>query len=177
MVAVESEILIQIKQGNKDAFKVLYNTYAALVYELACKLLKDTNMAEEIVQDCFLKIWTNRDQIWAEQDIWSLIYVLAKRLCFNQLRHARVVQKYYIQIEHNVINDVQQKLDVRELENILEFSIEKLPEQQKKALRLSRIEGYSHQQIAEEMDISINTVKNHITQALKNLRKALASNY
>lgn len=173
MIAGSTEILLQIKQGNKAAFRLLYDRYAPLVFDLAYKLLKDKAAAEEIVQDCFVKIWTNRDQIRLEQDIWPLIYVSAKRLCYNQLRHEQVAHKYFVQVEHHVINDVQQKLDVRELEDCLESSIAKLPEQQKTALRLSRMEGYSHQQIAHEMGISPNTVKNHITQALKNLRKRL----
>jgi len=173
MIAGLTEILLQIKQGDKAAFRMLYDTYSPLVFDLAHKLLKDTAVAEEIVQDCFVKIWGSREQIRIDQDIWPLIYVTAKRLCYNQLRHARVAQKYLGQVESIAVNDVQEKLDLRELESQLERSIAKLPEQQKTALRLSRMEGYSHQQIASEMGISPNTVKNHITQALKSLRKTL----
>ena len=174
MIVCSTEILVQIKQGNKIAFKVLYDTYAPLIFDLGYKIMKDTAVAEEIVQDCFVKIWANRDQIRIEQDIWPWIYVSAKHLCYNQLRRAHVVQQYLIQVDDMIANDVEQKVEARELENHLILSIENLPEQQKKALRLSREEGYSHQQIAHEMGISPNTVKNHITQALKNLRKTLA---
>ncbi|MBE8721935.1 RNA polymerase sigma-70 factor [Sphingobacterium pedocola] len=173
MIAGSTEILLQIKQGDKAAFRLLYDVYAPLVFDLAHKLLKDTAVAEEIVQDCFVKLWGNREQIRIDQNIWPLIYVSAKRLCYNQLRHARVAKNYLKQVENIVVNDVQEKLDLRELEGQLEQSIAKLPKQQKTALQLSRMEGYSHQQIAHEMGISPNTVKNHITQGLKSLRKTL----
>ncbi len=166
-------ILLRVKQGDRGAFRSLYDAYAPMLFDLGFKLLRDTAAAEELVQDCFVKVWSNRAEIREDYEIWPLIYVMAKRLCFNQLRHARVAKKYLVQIEDVVVNDVEQRLDVRELESQLEHSIESLPEQQKKALRLSRLEGYSHQQIAAEMGISPNTVKNHITQALKNLKKNL----
>ncbi|MDR2284063.1 MAG: RNA polymerase sigma-70 factor [Sphingobacterium sp.] len=166
-------ILLRIKQGDRLAFRSLYDTYAPSLFDLGFKLLQDTAAAEELVQDCFVRVWANRLDLREDQEIWPLIYVMAKRLCFNQLRHARVARKYLVQIEHELVNDVEQRLDIRELESHLEHSIENLPDQQKRALRLSRLEGYSHQQIAVEMGISPNTVKNHITQALKNLRKTL----
>lgn len=173
MITSIKDILVQIKQGDKQAFRALYDAYAPFVFDLGFKLLKDTGLAEEMVQDCFVKIWAGREEIREDKEIWPLIYVVAKRLCFNQLRHARVAKKYLVQIEDAAVNDVQDRLDVRELEISLQRSIDNLPEQQKKALTLSRMEGYSHQQIAAEMGISPNTVKNHITQALKNLKKTL----
>lgn len=173
MITSVKDILVQIKTGDREAFRSLYDTYAPFVFDLGYKLLKDSGLAEEMVQDCFVKIWATRSEIREDQEIWPLIYVIAKRLCFNQLRHARVARKYLVQVDDVLINDVEQRLNVRELENQLEHSIENLPEQQKRALRLSRMDGYTHQQIAVEMGISPNTVKNHITQALKNLKKTL----
>lgn len=173
MITSVNNIVVRVKQGDREAFRSLYDTYAPYIFDLGFQLLKDSSLAEELVQDCFVKLWGYRLQIQEDQDIWPLIYVMAKRLCFNQLRQARVAKKYLVQIEQLLVNDVEQRLNVRELESHLELSIEKLPEQQKKALRLSRLEGYTHQQIASEMGISPNTVKNHITQALKSLRKAL----
>ncbi|MFD2554263.1 RNA polymerase sigma-70 factor [Sphingobacterium tabacisoli] len=173
MTTITKGILLRIKQGDRLAFRSLYDAYAPLLYDLGFRLLRDTAAAEELVQDCFVKVWATREEIREGQDLWPLIYVMAKRLCFNQLRHARVTKRYLVQVTDVQVNDVEQRLDVRELESHLEHSIESLPEQQKRALRLSRLEGYSHQQIAVEMGISPNTVKNHITQALKNLRKTL----
>ncbi|ERJ57746.1 RNA polymerase sigma-70 factor [Sphingobacterium paucimobilis] len=173
MTTITKGILLRIKQGDRLAFRALYDAYAPLLYDLGFRLLRDTAAAEELVQDCFVKVWSTRAEIQEDRDLWPLIYVMAKRLCFNQLRHARVTRKYLVEVTDVQVNDVEQRLDVRELESHLEHSIESLPEQQKRALRLSRLEGYSHQQIAAEMGISPNTVKNHITQALKNIRKTL----
>lgn len=173
MITSADNIVLRVKKGDRDAFRLLYDRYAPFLFDLGFQLLKDTGMAEELVQDCFVKLWAQREQIREDQDIWPFIYVMAKRLCFNQLRHERVARKYRVDIKEPISNDVEQRLHLRELESQLELSIECLPEQQKKALRLSRLEGYTHQQIASEMGISPNTVKNHITQALKNLRKVL----
>lgn len=170
---ISIEVLINIKQGDKFAFKLLYETFSPLIFDLSYKILKDREAAEEIVQDCFLRVWINREQIDLEKNIWAFIYLSAKRLCFNRLRDFRIANRYLNQIDFEPINDIEQKIDVKDLERRLQRSINNLPEQQKKALNLSRVAGYSHNQIAQEMGISPNTVKNHISQALKSLRKSL----
>ena len=173
MEAGTRNIVKKIIQGDKAAFRQLYDGYAPLVFDLAYKLLQDRAAAEEIVQDCCVKIWGARAELRTDRDIWPFIYVSAKRLCYNQWRRNAVVQQYRQQVEYPIVNDVEEKIDVRELEVYLEASMAKLPLQQKTALQLSRMDGYTHQEIAREMGISPHTVKNHITQALKNLRKSL----
>lgn len=167
--------ILLIKKGDHSAFREFYDIYSPLIYNLSFRLLKDHGQAEEIVQESFLNIWLNRSAIDEHKDLWALLYVSSKRLCLNQLRKTKSVNKYLDQLTLQDVNDIEQKINYTDLENFLNQRIAELSPQQRKAFELSRIDGYTHQEIADEMRISTNTVKNHITKALKQLRTYLYS--
>lgn len=172
------ETIVEIKRGDRKAFKKLYDTYASFVYNVSFKILRETSLAEEVVQECFVNLWVKREGIDESKELSFFIFVMAKRICLNYLRKIRYTNKFLDQVKIFDVNDVQQKIDYNELENVFVKYVTLLPKQQRIAFELSRLEGLTHQQIAEEMGISPNTVKNHITQALAYLRKQLiASNY
>lgn len=178
MISLPIETIRKIKKGDSIAFKMLYDVFARYVYITAYKILKDDVIAEEVVQECFVKVWLNRETLDDGRDIKPYLFVLTKRICLNHLRNSNYLLNYLEQLRLSDINDVEEKYDSRELEKILLERIEKLPDQQRIALKMSRIDGFTHMQIAEKMNISPNTVKNHITKALCELRKFLTtSNY
>lgn len=173
MNVASRKICSQLVKGSKSAFREIYECYASRIFDLAYKILKNRAQAEEIVQETFLKLWLGRERIDIDRDIWLYVYVIAKRLCLNTLRDDRLVSEADIHPEPASTNDVEGLVFYRELVHELRSSIDNLPEQQKKALSLSRDAGYSHKEIADQMGISQHTVRNHITQALKSLRKSL----
>lgn len=175
MRSLPIEMIRSIKEGDRKAFKIFYDTYASFVYSLSYRILKDNAMAEEVVQECFVNIWLKRETIDEKKEITSFIFVVAKRICLNYLRKIKYANIYLKQIKLNDVNDVEEKIALSDLQKSLSDRIALLPKQQRTAFELSRLEGYTHQQIAEQMGISPNTVKNHITQALAYLRKYLVS--
>lgn len=171
------EIIQAVKLGDRKAFRLLYDTYALFAFNVSYKLLKDKSMAEEVVQECFVNLWLRRQNIDETKAISSLIFVMAKRTCLNNLRKIKYANTYLQQVTLHNINDIEEKIDFHDLERSLVDRIALLPKQQRTAFQLSRMEGYTHQQIAEEMGISPHTVKNHISQALMQLRKCLSATH
>ena len=175
MLALPVEIIHAVKAGDRKAFKLLYDTYASFVFEVSYKILKDSSLAEEVVQECFVTLWVKRERMDESKDLASYIFVMAKRLCLNTLRSMNYANTYLQQVQLNNVNDTEQKVNLDELQKSLADRIALLPKQQRIAFELSRMEGFTHQQIADKMGISPNTVKNHISQALAHLRKCLSA--
>ncbi|MBD1420651.1 RNA polymerase sigma-70 factor [Sphingobacterium chuzhouense] len=174
MNRVSEDILYKLIRGNRAAFNTVYEVYSPAVFDVAFKILRDRVSAEEVVQECFVKLWLNREVINPAYELWYYLYVMCKRLCFNVLRNERVAKEAVQNINPiAAVNDVEEGLHYTELQNLLQRHIDNLPEKQRIAFYLSREKGLSHQEISYKMGISQNTVKNHISQALKYLRKKL----
>jgi RNA polymerase sigma-70 factor (family 1) len=175
MHSLSKDIILAVKQGDRKAFEIFYNTYSSFVYQVAYKILRDTHLAEEVVQECFVNLWVNKENIDENKEITSFIFVIAKRICLNNLRKLKYTNTYLTQVSVRHINDVQEKIEYSEFEKSMISKVSSLPKQQRIAFELSRFEGYTHQQIADKMGVSPNTVKNHISQALAYLRKCLSA--
>lgn len=165
----------KLKSGDSDAFREIYTAYAPFVFDIAVKVLKDKVIAEEIVQDTFVKLWQYRTQLDESKDIKPLLYVSAKRLCLNQIRKFKIANIFLDQLSINPSNEVEENYNRSELEKLLQQPLASMSSQQRRAFELSRNEGFTYQQIADKMGISPNTVRNHIAQALHHIRKFLSS--
>ncbi|MBP3943715.1 RNA polymerase sigma-70 factor [Sphingobacteriaceae bacterium WQ 2009] len=174
MSTIPINLLNLLKSGNNIAFRQFYDLFAPRLFDASLKILKDQKLAEEVVQESFIKIFTNRAQLQEDRDPWPLLFVIAKRLCLNQLRNSRTALLYRNQLTQPLSNVVEEHVNARELEDTIMKRIAQLPTQQRTALELSRIKGLTHKEIAVEMGISTQTVKNHITQALSSLRSHLS---
>ncbi|RYZ95619.1 MAG: RNA polymerase sigma-70 factor [Sphingobacteriaceae bacterium] len=172
----DSDHIKQLISGEEAAFTIIYNQYSAKVYRLAFRFLKDKDQSEEIVQEVFINLWLSRDRLSAEGNMWLYLYVIAKRLSLNALRQVyRSSDLSEKLLKHISVEDnhTEEDLLAHDLELYTEKIIEKLPKQQQIVFKLSRIEGLSHKEIAEQLHISPNTVKNHMVCALKTLRTHL----
>lgn len=172
MHSLSKDIIHAVKQGDRKAFEIFYNTYSSFVYQVAYKILRDPYLAEEVVQETFVNLWINKEYIDQSKEITSFIFVIAKRICLNNLRKLKYANTYLTQVSVQYINDVQEKIEYSEFEKSMISKVALLPKQQRIAFELSRFEGFTHQQIADKMGVSPHTVKNHIAQALAYLRKS-----
>ena len=173
---ISANTISLLKNGDADSFESIYEDLSEPVYSLAIHFLKDTDWSEEIVQEVFLRLWVNREKLDEDGNMWLYLYVLTKRLCLNRLREIRRSKESFEQlmckIEHFSVN-TQNDVFSADLEKYVDKAISLLPERQKVIFRLSRFEGLSHKEIADELGISPNTVKNHIVEAIKTLKKSL----
>lgn len=170
-MAIEKHVLINFQQGDIPAFQLIFHTYSPLIYSLAFKILKNREQSEEIVQETFLKAWIHRESLDESKDPWPFFYVIAKRLCFNELRSLKydtLAQKeILLQMQSE---NAQSNLLMMDIQQLLKESVALLPSRQQQVWIMSREEGKSHKEIAEELGISPNTVKNCLVQSLKTLR-------
>ncbi|MGV3704348.1 MAG: RNA polymerase sigma factor [Arcticibacter sp.] len=167
-----NQVRQDLKSGDRTAFKTVFDAYSPGIFVLSFGILKNKELAEEIVQETFIKLWLLRDTIDTSRNLWSFIYVIAKRMCFNKLRSARydlLLQQELLQHMSGVVEDT--KIQVNELKQLLQHSVGLLPARQREVWQLSREEGLSHKEIADQLGISPNTVKNSLVQTLKYLRQ------
>lgn len=166
--------------GDEKAFKKVYELYSEEVFQLAFRFLKDTAWSEEIVQEVFLRLWINHQKLDATGNMWLYLYVIAKRLSLNRLRQIRTSAHHMNQLMANMAkasNHTEEAILVADMERYTQKVITSLPKQQQLIFNLSRMEGLSHQEIAEQLGISPNTVKNHMVEALKTLKASLHHSY
>jgi RNA polymerase sigma-70 factor (family 1) len=174
-MAPEEEIIWK-KIQNKDnkAFESYYKMHYKTFFLMAFRYLKNTEVAEELVNDVFLKIWEDGDKINIDSSLKSYIYRAIINRSLNEIQKNKkdstmMMDLYYSQDESYELTQIEEN----ELKIKLYDAIELLPDQCKKVFRLSRFEELKQQEIADKMGISIKTVKNHITHALKTLSKSI----
>ncbi|GGI25712.1 RNA polymerase sigma factor [Pedobacter mendelii] len=173
---VANEILIRVKEGDSKAFQIVYDNYSLRLYNFAYRFLKNREQSEEIVQETFITLWTTREHLDERYKMGSYLITVAKRLALNTLRHQCISDTVFEKISKvaiNFSNETENHVFYNDLSYYTELIVKKLPNKQQEAFRLSRFQGLSHEQIAKKMQVSENTIKNHISSALKTLRLRL----
>lgn len=170
----DHDIIRGIREGDENAFQQVFNACYESLCHYAGTILKDTDEAEDIVQSMFLKIWEKREELEIKQTIRSYLFRAVYHQCLNQLEHRTVRQKHQARGLQETQHEVQHP-DVfpDELEESIRSAIRELPEQCRIVFMLSRYEELRYSQIAEKLNISVNTVENQISKALRILREKM----
>ena len=173
----KEKILVSLmKAGNSFAFEKLYFGYSKKLYNFALNILNSKEDAEGIVQNVFTKIWETRSEINTELSFGSYIFRIAKNMMLNQLKK-KINEKTYINYlltkPEDTSRPVEQVINFMELNFEIERIISELPEKRRKIFRLSRNEGLTYKEIAEKMNISVNTVNTQISKSLEHIRDQL----
>lgn len=179
----EGQLIDKINEGEMDVFRHLYKEYYPSLCIYAKRFTKEKEIAEEVVQDIFIKLWEQRGNLIIKGSIKSYLFISVKNHCLNHLKHLQVINKfneYYTQLVKDAqeyYNISQESGDslliVNELQEKLSKEIELLPEQCRKIFLLSRLDGLKHQEIAAKLGVSVNTVHRQTSIALEKLRAAL----
>lgn len=169
----ENELLAKVALGEETAFRELFERYKHKIYSFALYLTHSDSIAEEVTQEIFIKIWNHRSQLQEINYFKSWLRVLIRNHTYTILH--RIAQERIILKKISVQTDSHAsvtEIDVltREYNRLLDQAIARLPTQQKKVYVMSRKEGMKHDMIADEMGISLNTVKNHMKAALRSIR-------
>ncbi|MDR2282691.1 MAG: RNA polymerase sigma-70 factor [Sphingobacterium sp.] len=175
MHLVDRETIQDLQSGSLRAFEQVYDMLSNGVYSVSFNLTQDQFLAEEVVQEVFVKLWAAREKLNIEGNLWVFLYVVSKRLSLNKIRSLKRQRLAYDGIDEStmITPSAEQEIFNKELELLLERSIADLPKQQRSIIELSRNEQLTHQEIAERLGLSTHTVRNHMAQALKNLRRKL----
>lgn len=173
---IDSKSIQLLIAGDESVFNMTYELYSEKVYRVAFRFLKDKEQSEEIVQETFINLWLSKEKLDPEGNIWLYLFVISKRLSLTALRQISKSTNLVDKIFHNTTeehNQTEEEVLARDLGLYTERIIQKLPHQQQLVFKLSRIDGLSYKEIAEQLHISPNTVKNHMVAALKTLKQHL----
>ena len=172
----ERELLHRLTGGDETAFRTLYDHYRNDVYAFAIGITRSLPLAEEIVQDTFIRLWQNREKLPDIQKFDSWLFTIARNLCYTALRKLALDRKVTGIHERQAEQSVATAEDIiitRENQELVQAAINQLPEQQRRVYLLSREAGMTYDEIAAELSISRNTVKEHLRRAVAAIRTYL----
>ncbi|ETZ19213.1 RNA polymerase sigma factor [Pedobacter sp. V48] len=164
------------KSGSDDAFSALYTKYALKLLSVAVKKTNNRDDAQELVQNSFLKLYQRKENIEANTPVFPYLYVVLKNQVLNYHRSLLVRQKYETYVFANFVEDdnsLVENLESKNLEKDLENAVEQLPEKCQQVFIMSRKNNLSNKEIASALNISENTVEQHMRRALGKLRVSL----
>lgn len=167
-------LLSELKNGNRSVFSKIYEQYWEKLYYTALKILKDGVASQDLVQDVFIDLWQSKHK----KDIYNLDSYLSKAIkyrVFRYIRNQKDAEAFLERINRiESVNQTEQNIQLKELELILNDNISTLPIRCKEVFLLSRYNQLSHKEISNRLGISVKTVENQITKALKHLKQAIS---
>lgn len=172
----EQVLIADIAKGNEDAFEMVFMAYYAALCTYANSLLKDPAEAEEVVQGTFLTFWEGRQNFDIHTSLKAYLYRAVHNTCLNKLKHYKVRQAHsteYKSTNSEEVDTTIEQVQGSELERQIATAIEKLPNQCQTVFKLSRQQGLSYAEIAEQMGVSVKAVDKQIVRALRILREEL----
>ena len=156
-------------------FSRLFRENRDKVFRFAYKLTEDEARADDITQQCFIRLWESIDTVREQEDIFPLLFVLVKRLVIDDTRRLYREKKKMALLREAPEEQAQNNnLQHKELVSYMERLIEKMPEQRRLIYRMSRQDGHSYKEIALRLRLSPATVRNHLSLALQYIRQELA---
>jgi len=169
----EREYIKELSIGDHKAYDYLFIQYYPKVNYFIQHLVKSQEVANDLSQDIFEKIWINRERIDRIESFNSYIFRIAKNSALNYLEHLQIRYKYEDNYQHESKLSIEEEIDTKDLELLVLLIVENMPAQRKKIYKLSREEFLKNKEIADKLNISEKTVKNHLTLALKEIREAI----
>lgn len=172
----DESLIDLIRGGDSEAFTELYHRYKRLLVVHAYKKLGSVDDAKEVVQESFSTLWARRNKLPQTNNVSSYLYTLVRNRILNQMEHLQVEARYAASFhtfvsEQNYVTDLH--LREKEMAAMIAREIDALPPKMREVFLLSRQQHLTQQQIADRLQISVFTVKNHMKAALKILRLRL----
>lgn len=165
-----------LRSGNYETYEKLFVEWHAPLCSYAYSILHDLDDAKDTVQKTFYKLWDKREEIDIHTSIKSYLYRMVHNDCLNRLKQYKIRSDHkqnYSYDQSVSINDVEDTIAKNELEMQIELAIDSLPVRCREVFKLSRYEHMSYAEIADSLNISVNTVETHIVKALRILRESL----
>ncbi|NQX41928.1 RNA polymerase sigma-70 factor, ECF subfamily [Pedobacter steynii] len=171
---IEDNFFRENRENSVTVFSQLYRHYFKRLFMTALKVVRDEYLAEEVIQDVFLRLWENEDKFHLISEFEKYLYRSVANESLNKLRNQKTQSKHYDHLSKASRSDfVENFLEEEELKMKIAKAVETLPSQCKTVFKMSRYQGMKYRKIAEELNISEKTVEGHMVKALKILRNHL----
>ncbi|MBN8860051.1 MAG: RNA polymerase sigma-70 factor [Sphingobacteriales bacterium] len=168
-------LLDEVANGNERAYTLLFQTYRPKIYSFIFRISGSAQSAEDVTQDVFAKIWQTRADLVRIKNFNAYIFRIAHNHFLNALKkmakETLVLQK--IEKQSATVEEASEVLEKKELRRLFHLVVDELPQKQKMVFLLSKEKGMKQEEISERLNISVVTVKSHMTQAFRSIRKKL----
>lgn len=174
----EQELLKQLALGNREAFSTIYTKYHGGIYNYLLKFSKDPAFTEDLVHDVFLKLWEAREQLDVKTSFASYLFRIARNTALTQLNRIALYDSIRTELLRRIVSGASEQqlfnaVESKNFEELFRRALDHLPPQRKEAFLLVRQQGMSYEEAAEQMNISRNTLKQHLGLAVKSIRDYL----
>lgn len=173
----EKELLLRLQGGDHAAFEQVYNQYYYNLTGHLIRLLKSTDLAQEVVQDTFMALWEHRDRLDTDKPIKPYLFKIATNHTFNIFKKASHDQKYRAYLSPIIeagYEQIETEIFKKENEKILQDILEKMPQKQREVFILCKLQGKSYQEVSDQLNISLHTIHTHIKRSHQFLKQNLA---
>lgn len=167
----ERELLLSLAQGNDHAFAEVFHHYRHRIYAIAFRLLNSASLAEDIVQDVFMKMWMKRYELHEISHFKAYLFTTTRNHIFTSLKLLAREQLMESELSATMVHGVRDAHILhKEYEQILQHAIAQLPPQQGLIYKLSKEEGLKRNEIADRLQLSPETIKVHLANAMRSIR-------
>ncbi len=165
--------ILALKTGDVHAFGVVYQHFSPRLYGILLKLVKSEEIAKELLQEVFLKVWRNRTVIDPEKSFRAYLFQIAENLAcdfYRKVARDKQLQAKLTMAAIDTYNHVEEKLIDKEYRTIMQKAIEALPPRRRQIFSLCKIDGESYEDVARQLGISTSTIGDHIVKATRFIR-------
>lgn len=177
----DQELLLLLKQGERDAFTEAYNRYSGLLYIFAFKRLKNREEAKDIIHESFLGLWANCKDLNPATVLPAYLYMVVRNKIINLVSHqkvaARYIDSFQVYLDETRTDNTDYLVRHNELMAFIEAEIANLPPRMQQVFELSRKTNLTRKEIARELNISEETVKSQMHNALKIIKIKLGPHF
>ncbi|MEO7910730.1 MAG: sigma-70 family RNA polymerase sigma factor [Roseiflexaceae bacterium] len=182
--AADHALIVAISAGDSNALEQLFDRYSSVVYRVALRMLKNRELAEDVVQEVFWRVWRRSASFTNERGrVTQWLFGIAHNLCIDELRRMRArPAPIYEDVEHPVIQQlIDEQTDVpamvwtTEQRRVIIEAMSELPEAQRQAIALAYFGGLSHQEIATKLNRPLGTIKTRVRLGLHKLGNLLVA--
>ncbi len=169
---------VMVTSENQKRFETIYLEYFQAIRDFCSSYLKDEELARDVAQDSFFSLWNHFNPVFSEKEILSFLYTSARNKCLDHLRLQKVIESKFQELKDEVYGEefFLDEVTRNETYRIVRGAVNKLPERSRQIATLT-LQGYSLQEIADELSVSINTVKTLKKNAYEKLREMISNQY
>lgn len=177
----EKELLRELSsnEGARLAFAEIYERYSGKCYSFIAAMTKDEDAAKDMTHDIFVKVWLKRIMISKVDSFSSYLFRMTRNAVFDYFESNAINRKYVARqalCQEEFRSYVEEKVNLHDIQLMVFEAVSKMPEQRRRIFTLSRYNGVPNKEIAMLLGLNIRTVENHLTNALSDIRAALAKN-